>query len=101
MKMLTIVCRELLEDEVLMLLESQHITGYTVLNDVGGSGETGKVSGTHGWKDRNKLFMIALDDDQIPSIMEAVKEFRARLIHEHGNHKVPFRAFLQPCERIA
>lgn len=101
MKMLTIVCRELLEDEVLLLLGSQGITGYTVLNEVGGSGETGKVSGIHGWKDRNKVFLIALDDDQIPSLVEAIKALRARLTQEQGPHKVPFRAFLQPCERIA
>lgn len=101
MKMLTIICRELLQDEVLVLLGSQQITGYTVLNEVGGSGETGQVSGTHGWQDRNKVFLIALDDDQIPSLVEAVKALRARLIQEQGPHKVPFRAFLQPCERIA
>jgi nitrogen regulatory protein PII len=101
MKMLTIVCREFLEDEVLVLLESQRIAGYTVLNDAGGSGETGKVSGTHGWKDRNKVFMIALGDDQVPSMVEAVKAWRARLLEEHGNNKIPVKAFLQPCEPIA
>lgn len=101
MKMLTIVCRESLEDEVLVLLGSQCITGYTVFNDVGGSGETGQVSGAHGWKDRNKVFWIALDDDQIPSLVEAVKTLRARLTQERGHHKIPFTAFLQPCERVA
>jgi len=101
MKMLTIVCRESLADEVLVLLEGQRITGYTVLNEVGGSGETGQVSGTHGWKDRNKVFLIALDDDQIPSLVKAVKALLARLIEEQGHNKIPFRAFLQPCERIA
>ena len=101
MKMLTIVCREILEDDVLVLLGDQRITGYTVLNEAGGSGETGKVSGTHGWKDRNKVFLIALDDDQVPSLVEAVKACRAKLLQEHGHGKISFRAFLQPCERIA
>ena len=101
MKMLTIVCRELFEDEVLILLRSHHITGYTVLNEAGGSGETGMVSGTHGWRDRNKVFMIALDEDQIPSLTEDVKALSARLIQEHGHIKVPIKAFLQPCEPIA
>ena len=101
MKMLTIICRESLEDEVLLLLGSQGITGYTVLNEVGGSGETGHVSGTHGWKDRNKVFMMALNDDQIPALAEAIKAWRAKLTQEQGHNKVPFRAYLQPCERIA
>jgi len=100
MKMLTIVCREFLEDDVLVLLGSHHITGYTVINEAGGSGETGKVSGTHGWKDRNKVFLIGLDDEQVPSMVDAVKALRARLGQEHGLGKIPFKAFLQPCEPI-
>lgn len=101
MKMLTIICRESMDDEVLALLERQRISGYTVLNDVGGSGETGHVSGTHGWKDSNKVYLIALEDDQAPSLVEAVNEMRIRLTQEQGLQKIPFRAYLQPCERIA
>ena len=41
MKMLTIVCREKFEDEVLVIFSSLKIMGYTVVHGVGGSGETG------------------------------------------------------------
>ena len=63
MKMLTIVCREQFEDEVLNVFTTLGINGYTVIHGVGGSGETGAVSVTHTQGGRNKMLLVALDDD--------------------------------------
>ena len=100
MKMFTIVCRERLKDEVLVFFKDQGIPGYTMINEAGGSGRMGEVSGTHGWRDRNTMFMIALEDGQIPSLVGAVTALHARLVQENSHIQVPFRAFLQPCEVI-
>lgn len=100
MKMLTIVCREQFEDEVLVVFNTLGITGYTVVHAVGGSGETGAVSVTHTQGDRNKLLLVALDDDRMVALVQAVKELQTRLVKERSGHPVPFKAFLQPCELI-
>jgi nitrogen regulatory protein PII len=100
MKMLTIVCREKFEDEVLNIFASLKITGYTVVHGVGGSGETGAVSVTHTSHDRNKLILVALDDERMDILLKAVKQMQARLVEEHLGHPVPFKAFLQPCEPV-
>lgn len=100
MKMLTIVCREQFEDEVLTVFGALGITGYTVIHGVGGSGETGAVSVTHTWSDRNKLLLVALDDDRMAMLVQAVRELQAKLVKEQLGHPVPFKAFLQPCELI-
>jgi nitrogen regulatory protein PII len=100
MKMLTIVCREQFEDEVLVLFKSLEVSGYTVLHGVGGSGETGAVSVTHTSHDRNKLLLVALDDDRMAPLLQAVKQLQARLVQERMGHAVPFKAFLQPCELV-
>jgi nitrogen regulatory protein PII len=100
MKMLTIVCRELFEDEVLAIFGALGITGYTVIHGVGGSGETGAVSVTHTSSDRNKLLLVALDDDRMTTLVQAVKQLHTRLVQEQLGHPVPFKAFLQPCEPI-
>jgi nitrogen regulatory protein PII len=100
MKMLTIVCREQFEDEVLGVFRTLGIKGYTVVHGVGGSGETGAVSVTHTSFDRNKLLLVALDDDRMATLVEAVKQLQASLVQEHLGHPVPFKAFLQPCEPI-
>ncbi len=100
MKMLTIICRERFEDEVLVLFTAMGITGYTVVHGVGGSGETGAVSVTHTSSDGNKLFLVALDDERMAAVVQAVKEVQARLVKDSMGHPVPFKAFLQPCEPI-
>lgn len=100
MQMLTIVCRENFDDDVLVLLNDLGITGYTVMSGVGGSGKTGEVSGKHGWTDRNMLFLVALDDAQMTILVNAVKEMYARLVEEHHGVEIPFKVFLQPCEVI-
>ena len=100
MKMLTIVCREKFEDEVLVVFSSLKIMGYTVVHGVGGSGETGAVSVTHPYHDRNKLILVALDDDRMTTLVQAVRNLQARLVQEQSGHPVAFKAFLQPCEPI-
>ena len=93
--MLTIVCREQFEDEVLNVFTTLGITGYTVIHGVGGSGETGAVSVTHTQGGRNKMLLVALDDDRMATLVEAVREVQSRLVKEHLGHPVPFKAFLQ------
>ena len=100
MKMLTIVCREQYEDEVLIVFTTLGITGYTVIHGVGGSGETGAVSVTHSQGNRNKMLLVALDDDRMATLVEAMKQVQTRLVEEHLGHPVPFKAFLQPCELV-
>lgn len=100
MKMLTIVCREQFEDEVLALFSSLGITGYTVVHGVGGSGETGAVSITYTTSANNKLLLVALEDDRMTALVQAVRQLQARLVQEHLGHPVPFKAFLQPCEAV-
>jgi len=100
MKMLTIICREQFEDEVLGVFNHLKITTFTVIHGVGGSGETGPVSVTHTRSDHNKLLLVALDDDRMAALVEAVKELHARLGEDYIGHPVALKAFLQPCELV-
>jgi hypothetical protein len=100
MQMLTIVCREEYNDEMHIVFNDLGIKGYTVMFGAGGSGDTGAVSGKHGWTDRNTLFLVALDDAQMAALVTVVKELHARLVEERAGHEVPLKAFLQPCEMI-
>jgi nitrogen regulatory protein PII len=100
MKMLTIVCREKFEDDVLAVFSNLKITGYTVVHGVGGSGETGAVSVTHTSYDHNKLILVALDDERMDLLVKGVKQLLVRLVEERLGHPVPLKAFLQPCEPV-
>ncbi len=100
MKMLTLVCRENLEDYIRLLFTDLEIKGYTVITGAGGSGETGAVSGRHEWTDRNTLYLVTLDDARMTTLVNALKGLHARLIEEQQGLEVPLKAFLQPCEVI-
>jgi hypothetical protein len=100
MKMLTIICREKFKEKVLVLFATRGIKGYTVISGAGGGGATGTVSGTHGWTDRNNLFLAALDNDQMATRVTTVKELHAKLVTEHSGNEVALKVFLQPCEVI-
>jgi hypothetical protein len=100
MKMLTIICREGFKDEVLTVFATQGIKGYTVIPWVEGGGDTGTVPGTHVWTDRNMLFLVALDNDQMATLLTAVKQLHAELVTENSGHEVALKVFLQPCEEI-
>jgi nitrogen regulatory protein PII len=100
MKMLTIVCREQFESEVLAVFSNLKISGYTVVHGVGGSGETGAVSVTHPSHERNKLILMALDDDRMDILVKGVKQLLARLTEERLGDPVPLKAFVQPCEPV-
>ena len=100
MKMLTLVCREQLEDEVLNVFSTLKITGYTVIHGVGGSGVTGAVSVTHTKATNNKLFFVALEDDRMDLLMEAIRQMQARLVQETWGLPVPIKAFIQSCDLV-
>jgi len=100
MKMLTIICREKFVEEVLAIFATRGIMGYTVIHGAGGGGVTGTVSGTRGWTDRNTLLLVALDNDQMATLMTAVKQLNARLVTDNSGREVALKMFLQPCEVI-
>jgi hypothetical protein len=106
MKMLHIVCGKRLESEILALFKELGIKGYTVISGVGGSGETGIVSGadpiTVDSANSNTLFMVALGYEAtfLPRIIAALKELRAQHIQGHDDRMIPLKVFLQPCEII-
>jgi hypothetical protein len=100
MKMLTIICREEFKDVLLGVFTTQEIKGYTAIHGVGGRGVTGTVSGSRGWEDRNTLFLVVLDDDQMATLVTAVKQMRAELLIETNEREIALKIFLQPCEEI-
>jgi len=101
MKMLTIICREGFKDMLLNIFATQEITGYTVIRGAGGRGVTGTVPpGTLGLTDHNMLFLVALDNDQMATLVTALKQLHAELVTENSGHEVALKGFLQPCEGI-
>ncbi len=100
MQMLTIISGAKIEEQVRLLLDNLAVKGYTIISDVGGSGQTGTVFGKGLWTDRSKLFLIALEDEQMAALVNAVRELHAKLVQERHGLAVPLKVLLQPCELI-
>ncbi len=99
MKMLTIICRDTLEGKVRRLLNDRNVKGYTVASGLGGKGQTGSVS-EHSWAERNVSFMVALEDEHVAALTEALKQLYVKLLEANHGEEVPLKVFLQPCEVI-
>ena len=44
------------------------------------------------------LFLVALDNGWMATLVTAVKQLRADLVADHSGHEVALKLFLQPCE---
>ncbi len=97
--MLTVICRNTLENEVRRLLNDLPVDGYTVTSGLGGKGQTGSVS-EHNWMERNVSFAIALEDERVAALTDAIKQLYLRLLEANGGQEVPLKVFLQPCEVV-
>ncbi len=99
MKMVTIICREKMEHDVVELFNSRGVKGYTVMSGLGGKGLTGAVS-EHGWIERNVGFMVVLDDAQATALTTALKQLYVKLLEQQSGQEVPLKVFVQPCEEV-
>jgi hypothetical protein len=99
MKMVTIICRDRLERDLVQLFNTQGIKGYTVMTGLGGKGLTGAVS-EHGWIERNVGFLVVLGDDQATSLTTAVKQLYVKLLEQQSGEEVPLKVFMIPCEEV-
>lgn len=99
MKMVTIICREKLEREVIQLLNGLGVKGYTVMSGLGGKGMTGAVS-EHGWIERNVGFFVVVDEEQATSLAHAVKQLYMTLLEQQSGQEVPIRVFQSSCDVI-
>ena len=71
-----------------------------MIRRVEGGGITGTIPGTHIWTDRNKLFLVALDNDEMATLVTAVKLLHAVLGTDTQEHEVALKGFLQACAEI-
>ena len=100
MKMLMIIYRESLEEEIRGMLHSHHVKAFTELHKVGGTGETGAAFHAFTWPGLNGMIFTALPDDAVECVVEGFKAFRAERCHDQHGAKIPLRVFVLPCVQM-
>jgi hypothetical protein len=98
MKMLMIIMKESLEEEVREVLRSHNVSAFTEMHEVVGQGEAGATLHSLSWPGFNDLILVAMPDPQAAQVIHALAEFRDRTMQKQRGAKVPLRVFSLPCE---
>lgn len=96
MKMVLISYYVGIEDELREILSSLGIAEFTKWERVLGQGKTsGPHLGTHIWPKTNALLALALNDQEVPPLLDKIKGLKASPLGREG-----IKAFVWPLEEI-
>jgi nitrogen regulatory protein PII len=98
MKMLVIIFRHSLEQDLLELLKEVDVKAFTEAPKVQGAGETGSTSHSFGWPGHNSMILAAMEEDHADRVVKRLKTFRDTLARRQHGAKIPMRLFAFPCE---
>ena len=95
MKILIIAYYEALDEELMELLATHGLEGYTKWTRVQGQGaQSGPHLMSHVWPKGNNVLMVAAEDDDAKAVLDDVRKLRKKLGHEG------VKAFLLPLDAI-
>jgi hypothetical protein len=100
MKMLLLVFRHSLEDDILQLLDELDVKAFTEAPKVLGIGEAGSALDSFGWPGHNSMILAAMEEDQAERVVQRLKTFRDHMAQRQHGAKIPMRLFALPCERL-
>lgn len=79
MKMLVLIFRNSLQEEILSFLQHEKIQAYTMIPKVHSMGETGAVFGSFTSQEENSLVLLTVVDETVRRTIEAFLTLRSRL----------------------
>jgi len=83
MKLAMIIYGAPIEPDVMEILEALELQSYTKWREVLGKGRTsGPHLDTHVWPGTNAVVMLALPDDRVTALIDALRPIKERLSHE-------------------
>jgi nitrogen regulatory protein PII len=100
MKMLLIVFRDSLEEEIHALLKEHGVKAFTEMHKVAGVGETGRAFHSFTWPGLNGMILTALPDDQVERVVDGLKSYRDERMKAQRGAKFPLRVFAFPCDLV-
>jgi hypothetical protein len=100
MKIVLIIFRESLEEDLLVLLKEHGVNGYTKIEGVSGAGETGIAGESLFSPGANTMILSALNDDHCRCVVTELKTFQTKLVGQQHGAKIPLHVFVLPCEQL-
>ena len=100
MKMIMIVFRESLEEDIRGLLSKNQVEAFTEMVDVVGKSEAGAAFHSLSWPGLNNMILVALPEVQADRVVAALKTFHDQQVRSEHGAKIPMRVFTLPCELV-
>ena len=100
MKMLLIVFRESMTDEIHGLLKENDINAFTELLNVGGRGETGPTLHFSLSTGANRMILVAVPEQVGDRLIEGFTRYRVEQVAQQGDEAFPLHVFILPCEQV-
>jgi len=100
MKMLLVIYRESLEEEIHGLLQQHGVRAFTELQHVAGAGETGRAFHSFTWPGANGVILTALPEKEAERVVQGFKAYRDQRVEEQHGDKFPLRVFTFPCDLV-
>ena len=96
MKAIFIPCDQAFNEDVLNILKTYNVRGYTGWDEVQGKGsKTGEPHlGSHAWPSLNYAVLVAVEDDKVKPILTALKEL------DSTSNVLGLRAFVWNIEEM-
>lgn len=98
MKLLMIVFRDSIQDEIELQLDALGVTAYTRMEDVDGLGTTGYSRARFPGTQDNTVILTALPDEQATAVISGLKRYHDETGHNRHTH-IPLHVFVVPCEQ--
>jgi hypothetical protein len=100
MKMLMIVFRESIEEDIKDILTKHDVKAFTEMHEITGVGEAGAAFHSLSWPAYNDMILAALPDLKAETVVAGLKDFRDQAMQRRGGDKIPLRVFALPCELV-
>ncbi|MBX3324661.1 MAG: P-II family nitrogen regulator [Nitrospira sp.] len=100
MKMLVIVFRESLVEQIHALLTKYEVAAYSELHNVTGKGATGLTSQFFLAPTTNRMILTAVSDQLAYRLIDVFTRFRSEQESATGDGIVPLHVFVLPCEQV-
>ena len=99
MKMLLIVFREWMAEQIHALLNEYNVTAFTELHNVSGKGETGPTLHFSLSAGANCMILAAVPEQVAYRLIDGLTKFREDRERRQSDNFVPLHVFVLPCEQ--
>jgi nitrogen regulatory protein PII len=100
MKMLMIVFRESIAEQIHALMKDYEVTAFTELQNVSGRGETGPTLHFSLSAGANRMILAAVPEQLAYRLIEGLARYRTEHLRQQAEGTFPLHVFVLPCEQV-